>query len=134
MDLLLVCEEDMMPETPEGGATQAPANISEILRRRQLSIDLKFGNTNENGPHAKVDETLLQPRVLYNLLKIEEVLHSQISPMMFTFTQDKVTPSMRCDTCCWLFEVGLRISKVPCNKYKEEEQSANPLMCVFFII
>ncbi|OXA53077.1 G1/S-specific cyclin-D1 [Folsomia candida] len=102
MDLLM-CSEDMMPETPEG-VIQGPGNMSEILARRQLSCDLKFSN-DEPGPLGHTDRNLLDPRMLHHMLKMEEVLHEQLSPIMFTYLQDQVTPRMRQDTLCWLYEV-----------------------------
>ncbi len=100
---LLVCGEEMMPETPDG-ESQKPDNINEILARRQLSCDLKFSNDG-SGPAAHADPNLLDSRMLHHMLKMEEVLHSQLSPLMFTYTQDQVTPTMRQDTLCWLYEV-----------------------------
>lgn len=94
-----------MPETPEG-VIQGPGNMSEILARRQLSCDLKFSN-DEPGPLGHTDRNLLDPRMLHHMLKMEEVLHEQLSPIMFTYLQDQVTPRMRQDTLCWLYEVGL---------------------------
>lgn len=101
---LLACSEEMMPETPEG-EVPCPGNMSEIVRRRALSEAMRFENGAESGPFPAPDPRLSTPTVLASMLKVEETLHAQISPIMFTYTQDQVTPSMRCDTYCWLFEV-----------------------------
>src|ERR1700679_88409 len=104
MDLLM-CGEEMMPETPEG-AFVGPENMAEIEARNLLSVEMSNFINLDRSPFAFVDTVIQRdPRVLPFMLRMEEQLQMAIQPNYFKTMQPYITVEHRTNLVSWLFEV-----------------------------